>query len=156
MNIGMKKMTGILLSLLAGITLMAGGAESDRQVAPAEVGSMPVAFPARAGDAREFTWWLPPGAHEYVLPISAGMIVQAGNAGQMAWLRKGSPWGLAQLPVFGARYGERMLVVMVPWPQYAELVTQDRVGVRFVFPEQRNNTTPCEIVLQWAGPEPRH
>jgi hypothetical protein len=89
-----------------------------------------------------------------VLPISAGLIAQPTNAGQMAWLRKDSPWGLSQLPAFGARYGERMLVVIVPWPHYAELVTQDRVGVRFAFPEKRNNTTPCEIIAQWAGPEP--
>jgi len=115
---------------------------------------MPVAFRERAGDVLEFTWWLPPGAEAYVLPISAGLIVQPTNAGQMAWLRQGSPWGLSQLPAFGARYGERMLVVIVPWPHYAELVTQDRVGVRFAFPEKRNNTTPCEIILQWAGPEP--
>jgi len=143
-----------LLSVLVGMTLMAGGAETERQLLPAEVSSMPVAFPARAGDAREFTWWLPPGAEAYVLPISAGLIAQTGNAGQMAWLRQGSPWGLSQLPVLGARYGERMLVVIVPWPHYAELVTQDRVGVRFAFPEKRNNTTPCEIIMQWTGPDP--
>jgi len=109
--------------LLLCVPLWAGGAEAERQILPAEVSSTPVTFPARASDAREFTWWLPPGAEAYVLPISAGLIVPAGDARQMAWLRKDSPWGLTQLPVFGARYGERMLVLIVPWPHYAELVT---------------------------------
>jgi hypothetical protein len=149
-----KPQMKILLSVLAGTTLVAGQAETERQIQPAEVSSTAVTFPARAGDAREFTWWLPPGAEQYVLPISAGLIVQTGNARQMAWLRKGSPWGLSQLPAFGARYGERILVVIVPWPHYDELVTQDRVGVRFAFPEKRNNATPCEIIMQWTGPDP--
>ena len=145
---------------LVGVAGLAQAAARDSQtetecsLRPSEVSSKPASFSARAGDEREFTWWLPPGAEEYVLPISAGMIVQAGNPEQMAWLRQGSPWSLSQLPAFGARYGERMLVVIVPWPHYAGLVTQDRVGVRFAFPEKRNNTTPCELVAQWAGPEP--
>ncbi len=46
---------------------------------------------------------------------------------------------------------QRAMVVIVPWPHYAELVITDRIGVRFTFPEGRNNTTPCEIVAQWAG-----
>lgn len=129
-------------------------AENEQQILPSEVSSKPTSFIARAGEAGEFTWWLPSGAEEYILPISAGLLVQTGNAEQMAWLGKGSPWNLNLLPVFGARYGDRTLVVIVPWPHYAELVTKERVGVRFVFPEKRNDTTPCEVVAQWAGTEP--
>jgi hypothetical protein len=128
--------------------------KSERQIQVSEVGSKPASFVARAGVAGEFTWWLPSGAEEYVLPISAGLLVRTGDAEQMAWLRKGSPWGLNQLPAFGVRYGDRTLVVIVPRPHYAELVVTERVGVRFSFPERRNNTTPCEVVAQWAGPEP--
>ena len=118
------------------------------------VSAKPQTFQGRAGEAREFTWWLPPQADAYVLPISAGVCVQAGDELGVQWLRKGSPWDLRELPLLGVRYGERTLVVIVPWPHYAELIFGERIGVRFSFPAGRNNTTPCNLVAQWAGPEP--
>ena len=111
-------------------------------------------FTTNAGPLREFTWWLPKGADTYVLPISAGVIVSTARPDQMDWLRGGAPWSLLDLPAFGARYGNRTLAVMVPWPQYAELVSGDSIGVKFTFPERRNNTTPCEIVARWTDEEP--
>jgi hypothetical protein len=70
---------------------------------------------------------------------------------------------LLELPALGARYGDRTLVVIVPWPHYAKLVVEPpgvdapdrntRVGVRIRFPEGRRGATPCEIIAVWAGSE---
>ena len=106
---------------------------------------------AQSGD---FTWWLPQGGDSFVLPMSAGVVVDATNAPLMRWLKDGSPWDLTELPIFGVRYGERTALVIVPWPHYAELVIGDRVGVRFKFPVGRTNATPCEIVARWCGKDP--
>lgn len=35
------------------------------------------------------------------------------------------------------------------------LVVGDAIGIRFTFPEGRNNTTPCEVVAQWTANAPR-
>lgn len=59
--------------------------------------------------------------------------------------------GRRGVPVLGAVSLLRAL--SAPWPHYAELVPEDHVGVRIAFPPGRNNTTPCDIVAQWAGPE---
>lgn len=72
----------------------------------------------------------------------------------MDWLRKGSPWSLTQLPAFGLRFGDHTLVVIVPWPQYAELIVKERIGVRFSFPKGRRNATPSELIAVWGGREP--
>jgi hypothetical protein len=130
------------------------GLDRGSEIAVQKLGTEPRLLTAKAGEAREFTWWLPPKADAYVLPISAGLNVKAADAGAAQWLRQGSPWDLRELPLLGARYGERTLVLIVPWPHYAELVFGERVGVRFSFPDGRNNATPCNLVAQWAGPEP--
>jgi hypothetical protein len=124
------------------------------EMALQDLGAEARRFQGRAGEARQFTWWLPPQADAYVLPVSAGVYVRTADATAIRWLREGSPWDLRELPLLGARYGERTLVLIVPWPHYAELVFDERVGVRFSFPEGRNNTTPCDVVAHWAGPEP--
>lgn len=108
-------------------------------------------FRAVASDERSFTWWMPAGADAYVLPVSAGIRVEASDKEMMERLRNGSPWDLRELPVLGGLYRDRTLAVIVPWPHYAELIVTDRVGVRFKFPEGRNNTTPCDVVARWAG-----
>lgn len=114
-----------------------------------------MALKAFADSSREFTWWFPYDADALILPIAAGIHVDAGDGPLMTKLVNGSPWDLKELPVVGARYGERTLVVIVPWPHYAEmLVEKERVGIRFSFPSERNNVTPCDIVVQWAGAEP--
>jgi len=89
-----------------------------------------------------------------VLPISAGTLVETSNESLMRWLRDGSPWDLSKLPILGVRYGDRTIVAIVPWPHYAELVTEQRVGVRFKFPPGRSNATPCELVAMWRGIDP--
>ncbi len=106
----------------------------------------PVSFQSEIGESGEFTWWLPAGATEYVLPISAGVVVDASRSDLMRWLRDGSPWSLLDLPVLGLRYSNQTLVVIVPWPHYAELIVQDRIGIRYSFPKGRHQAAPCEIV----------
>ncbi|MGH9340144.1 MAG: glycoside hydrolase [Acidobacteriota bacterium] len=100
------------------------------------------------------TWWLPSGADEYVLPISAGVMVDTSRPELMRWLRQGSPWALSELPVLGVRYADRMIVVIVPWPHYAELVVEDRLGIRFLFPQGRHKAAACEIVAVRSGTDP--
>jgi hypothetical protein len=148
-----------LLTLLASCAVAVAATGSDRlalerDLAMDDLRATPRLLAAKAGEGRAFTWWLPPRADAYVLPISAGVCVTAGDETAAQWLRKGSPWDLRELPLLGVRYGERTLVVIVPWPHYAELVFGERVGIRFSFPEGRNNSTPCDVVAQWAGPEP--
>jgi hypothetical protein len=133
---------------------LVGQAAEERVLPLARLGRQPTSFRANVGASGRFTWWMPPGADAWVLPISAGVIVDTSQKMQMNWLRRGSPWSLAQLPAFGARYGNRMEVVIVPWPQYAELVVTDRIGVRFSFPTGRRNVAPCELVAVRRGPDP--
>ncbi len=123
---------------------------AEREIPMAELSAAPAVLNAEADATRSFTWWLPDGAEAFVLPLSAGVEVAAKEVNQQHWLKVGSPWGLTDLPVLGARYGERTLVVIVPWPHYAELVVAERLGVRFQFPEGRANVTPCQIVAQWS------
>lgn len=129
-------------------------AESGREIPVAQLSGEPQSFNAKVDETNSFTWWLPTNATAFVVPFSAGVVVEATNAPLMRWLADGSPWELTELPVFGARYGGRTLAVIVPWPHYAELVVGDRVGVRFTFPTGRTNVTPCEIVARWCDNDP--
>ena len=86
------------------------------------------------GDSGEFTFWFPPDPDELILPISAGIVVDAADSFKMDWLRKRSPWKLLELPAFGLRFGNQMVIVVVPWPHYARLIVDDRVGVQFALP----------------------
>jgi hypothetical protein len=131
-----------------------GGAGSSEELVAGRLAQEPRIFRPAAEAAAEFTWWLPPGADALVLPIAGGVIVEATNAPLSQWLRDGSPWELSELPVIGARYGDRTAAVIVPWPQYAELVIGERVGVQFKFPVGRAGVTPCEVVAQWCGNDP--
>ena len=130
------------------------GALAEREILLTQVGTQPAGFKAEATQTGNFTWWMPPGAEALVLPIADGLFVETTNAPIMDWLKKNSPWGLVELPVFGVRYGDRMLVVIVPWPQYAELVVGNRIGVRFAWPRDRGNATPLELVAFWRGADP--
>jgi hypothetical protein len=137
--------------ILAGQLWAAGNGQ---ELLPSQLGSAPRVFSAKADTSGELTWWLPEGLGSFVLPLSAGVVVDTTNAPLMRWLKGGSPWELSELPVFGVRYGERTAVIIVPWPQYAELVMGERVGVRFKFAANRANATPCDIVAQWRGNDP--
>ncbi|MCP5518700.1 MAG: hypothetical protein H7A45_15770 [Verrucomicrobiales bacterium] len=126
-------------------------ASTERTLELAGITGTPVSFQAEIGRSGEFTWWLPAGASEYVLPISAGVVVDASRSDLMRWLRNGSPWSLLELPVLGLRYGDQTLVVIVPWPHYAELIVDNRIGIRYAFPEGRHQATPCGIVAMRRG-----
>ena len=109
---------------------------------------------AQAGEGRCLTWWLPDNPDSLVLPISGGVLLDTSDERQMRWFKTGAPWSLSELPALGIRYGERMLVVLIPWPHYAQLVTDGRIGIRFTFPEGRNNSTPCAVIVQERGADP--
>lgn len=128
--------------------------ENGNELLESQLSDQPRSFSSKATESVAFTWWLPQGGDSFVLPVSAGVVVDATNAPLMRWLKDSSPWELLELPVFGVRYGERTAMVIVPWPHYAELVIGDRVGVRFKFPPGRTNATPCEIVARWCGKDP--
>lgn len=145
---------GISLAILLVMSWPGVVFADERPIKLSEVRDIPVSFRSAVGESGEVTWWLPSEADDFVLPISAGVIVDAKDAELMDWLRKGSPWSLTQLPVFGLRFGDRTLVVIVPWPQYAELFVEKQIGVRFSFPKGRRNATPAELVAVWRGREP--
>jgi hypothetical protein len=146
---------GVLACLLSsGVAWHCAAALAEGEIPLAQIGAKPVSFRAEVADTGEFTWWLPSGADTLVLPVADGIVVDTAQAELMGWLRKGSPWGLAQLPSFGVRYGNRMAVVIVPWPHYAELVIGDRVGVRFSWPKKRGNAAAVEVVALWRGNDP--
>ena len=129
-------------------------ASDERFLKLAEITNKPALFQAGIEESGMFTWWLPQGADEYVLPVSAGVIVDTSRSDMTRWLRRGSPWSLSELPAVGLRYGDQMVVVIVPWPHYAELVAEDRLGIRFSFPEGRHKAAPCEIVAVRRGSDP--
>ncbi len=106
------------------------------------------------GDDGLATCWLPDGADAWIVPFAAGVEVRADDDAATRWLRNGSPWNLLELPLLGARYGDRTLAVIVPWPHYAELVTGDRVGIRFRMPEGRHDAAPCVVLTQWTDNAP--
>ncbi len=144
----------VMLAVLLIFTARDGSAEPGRELPVAQVTHEARSFRGEADAAGAFTWWLPAGAEAFVLPLSAGVLIEADDAAAMRWLREGSPWELSELPVLGLRLGARTLVAIVPWPHYAELVVGERVGVRFQFPASRTNATPCELVARWCGNDP--
>src|SRR3954468_5476859 len=97
-------------------------AEIGNELLASQLSNQPRSFSSKATQSGDFTWWLPQGGDSFVLPMSAGVVVDATNAPLMRWLKDGSPWDLTELPIFGVRYGERTALVIVPWPHYAELV----------------------------------
>ncbi len=73
----------------------------------------------------------------------------------MSWLDRRLPRNITELPVLGAKFGDRFLVLIVPWPHYAELVLRDsRLGVRFSFPGGENNRTTTNVIVQWVKGDP--
>lgn len=142
--------TIIALSMPVAVFAQPGQQELRRE----EITDKPVAFNSEVDESGEFTWWLPAGAGEYVLPISAGVVVDASRPDLMRWLREGSPWSLLELPVLGLRFDNETIVVIVPWPHYAELIVQDRIGIRYSFPKGRHLATPCNIVAMRRGNDP--
>lgn len=118
------------------------------------ISDAPKTFNPPALSKRGFTWWLPRQMEELILPISAGCVVDPRDTKMMQWLRERSPWDLRELPLVGARYGDRTLAVIVPWPHYAELIVDERIAIRFSFPEGRDSASPCSVVALWCEPEP--
>jgi hypothetical protein len=145
---------GLILAAILLSVLRLGAVENEEELPLAQLAGEPRSFISGADASEGFTWWFPDKADALILPISAGIQVETTNAPLMRWLRAGSPWDLSKLPIFGVRYGERTAVGIVPWPHYAELVVEQRVGVRFKFPPGRSNTTPCEVVAMWRGTDP--
>ncbi|MDC0936541.1 glycoside hydrolase [Pirellulales bacterium] len=128
------------------LSLFAEGSE-ERTLAIDEISNRAIAFQSDLGDSGEFTFWLPAGADELVLPIAAGIVVDTSNQQMMKWLRQRSPWNFLELPALGLRHGQQMVVVIAPWPHYAHLLFEDdRIGVRFSHPPGRHNAAPIEIV----------
>jgi Glycosyl hydrolases related to GH101 family, GH129 len=131
------------------------------EIDPARVGARPIALEAEPDLEGRAEWWFPPGADAFDVPTAGGVRVRADDAHLMAWLRARSPMTLLELPAVGARYEDRTLVLIAPWPHYAELVAEaprvdapssaTRVGIRFRFPEGRRDATPTRIVAVWAG-----
>ena len=116
-----------------------------------EITDKPASFRSEIGESGRFTWWLPPGAEEYVLPLCGGVLLHS-NRTDLKWIREQSPHSLAELPLIGVRYGEQWLVIILPWPHYAELIFTDRVGIRFNLPQGRHEAAPCVIVaMRRAG-----
>ncbi|GAB4108438.1 MAG: hypothetical protein Kow001_05680 [Acidobacteriota bacterium] len=139
----------LILAILpaAGLVVMlqAVAAPSEQELSLSALDPQPRVFtPGVQGQS--WTWWLPAGFGRLVLPVSGGVLVESSDAELLAWARRGSPWTLNQFPVVGASYGGQMAVVIVPWPHYAELVVDERPGIRFVFPPGREGATPSEIV----------
>jgi hypothetical protein len=126
----------------------------ERELALAELSGEAKSLDAKVDASGTFTWWMPEGADAYVLPVAAGIHFDAGRTDIMDWLRGRESWPLTEIPVLGVRYGTRMLVAIVPWPQYAELVVSDRVGVRYAFPEERHDASPAGIVAMLRGDDP--
>jgi hypothetical protein len=142
----------ILFTLLCLLcTLSAQSTTREREIEISALSKDPVSFKSEVDESGTFTWWLPADASEYILPIAAGIAVDPSQPKVMRWLRKSSPWDLSDLPALGARYGDQMAVWIVPHPHYAQLIVEDRIGVRFSFPRGRHNATPCEIVATRGG-----
>lgn len=126
-------------------------AANSKTIDPGDIGAGRTTLAGTADETRTFTWWLPENSESLILPIAAGIEVDASDTAIMELLEQRSPWRLKELPVLGARYGDRMLVVIVPWPHYADLVFEDgKAGIEFSFPKDRNNVTACDIVAQWT------
>ena len=140
------QMTACLLFLLM-LSLCALASE-ERTLKLEEIGDGAVTFQADMDldGSGKFTFWLPSGADELVLPITAGVVVDTSHADSMKWLQAGSPWSLLELPIVGLRYGDQMVTVIAPWPHYAELIVSPRVGIRFSLPKGRLDAAPVEIV----------
>ena len=117
----------VVLGLAGFLSLAATAGPAAKVIQLSRLSAAPLSFKAPADESEPFTWWLPPKADRYVLPINAGVVVETSQKNMMQWLQKGSPWRLTELPAFGVVYGDRMVVVIVPWPHYAELLVEDRV-----------------------------
>ncbi len=141
------------LTVIAALALNVSAAE-ERTLTLNQISNSPTVLKAEVGDSGQFTWWLPAGADEYVLPISAGIVVNPARAEQMRFLTNDSPWSLTDLPVLGARYRDKLIVVIVPWPSYAELVISNRIGIQFTLPKGRPTAAPVEIVVQQRAGDP--
>ena len=131
----------------AGLSLGASSS-GERTLSLTEITSQPTTFRADVSESGQFTWWLPAGADEYVLPITAGITVDPARSDLMRMLENGSPWSITELPALGLRYGDRLLLVIVPSPHYAELIVTNRLGIRFSMPKGHHTAAPAEIFVQ--------
>jgi len=129
-------------------------AAQEKTISLSEIEDRPLSLRSHVGDSGQFTWWFPAKADAYILPICAGVAVDASREDLMHWLRQGSPWSLSELPALGLQYADQLMVVICPWPHYAELIVSDRLGIRFSFPPGRHQATPCEIVVMRRGSDP--
>jgi len=155
-----KILVALAVLLSAVVNSLSDEAKADQSSAKertlnlAEITNKIVSFRAEVGPSGQFTWWLPAGAQQYILPISAGIVVDPSRPEAMGFLQKGSPWSLLELPALGLRYDDQLLVIIVPWPHYAELIVGERVGIRFSLPKTRPDAAPAEIVALRRPPDP--
>ena len=150
-------MSALLAVALAPLSVQAETRQTpsaERTLTLAEITNKPATFRAEVGSSGQFTWWLPAGAQQYILPISAGIVVDPARPELMRFLQKDSPWSLVELPALGLQYGNQLLVVIVPWPHYAELIVTNRLGIRFSLPKNRHDAAPAEIVALLCPPDP--
>lgn len=136
----------VLTTTLAAIVPITA-AENSREISLEKLTAAPQTLAAPTTAANTFTWWLPRNPDALILPMAAGIVVDSTNAPLRNWLAQHAPWDLTDLPVMALRYGDQTLVVIVPWPHYAQLLVGDRVGVCFTFPTNRNYATPRDIVV---------
>ena len=129
-------------SCLAGISLVPIEGQ-EKLVAIEAVGPGSQWLEAKAGGRRQLTWWFPEGASMLYLPISGGIQIDWRQRDRWPFLQHRSPWDLRELPLIGVQYGDRTLAVIIPWPHYASLVLKNRIGIRFSYPEGRNNVDPA-------------
>lgn len=152
-----RAVAGWLLALLLFVTLRALAGKdtsAEKMLVLADITTKATTFSTEIGPTGQFTWWLPAGADEYVLPLCAGVGLDTKRPELMNWLRQSSPHPLTELPVVGLRYGQQMLVIILPWPHYAELIVTERVGIRFRFPQDRHQASPCAIVALTRNGDP--
>lgn len=129
-------------------------AEQERTICIADVNAGYSSFSSIIDEPGTFTWWFPVGADEFILPISAGIVVNTSNKEMMLWLAKNSPWSCTELPLLGVRYNDQIIIAIIPWPHYAVLVINKQLGIRFEFPTGRSQVTPNEIVLTRRDNDP--
>jgi len=140
------------LALLCAFTPLSAQATPEVLVRP--TGTKLQRFEAHPDQHGRATFTLPIGADAYIAPFSAGVRIPTSDPAAMNWLRRNSPWEMLELPLFGARYGDRTLTIILPWPHYAQLTVDDGVRITFAMPERRHDAAPCAVLAAWTDDDP--
>src|SRR5438132_13927566 len=92
---------GAVLAVMFSSVIRIWTDKNEGELLASQFSDQPHSFSVNSSESGVFTWWLPRGGDSFVLPISAGVVVDATDAPLMRWLKEGSPWELLELPVFG-------------------------------------------------------